>query len=516
LSVLEGNLCQIRVPSGDDLARATQQVIHDNRLDALAHPAPNPLADISLASGKIKHIIYVIKENRTYDQVLGDVAQGNGDPSLTLFGREVTPNQHALAARFVLLDNLYASAEVSGDGWCWSTAGMEAAYVARNIPYNYSHRGRKYDYEGQNNGYITGGFPANGLDGKPLMKEGQFVHGAKPIPDVASTGPHLWDAAAQAGLSMRNYGFFLSFNTTAEGLKDVPDNYPTVRGLQPPGHDLAGVSDIDYRRFDLDYPDSEAPALYAGQSGDQKCLYATTAYGASRMPSRFSEWNREFQMMLAKDPSGSAAPTLIMVRLMMDHNHGAASGKHTPRSYAADNDYAVGQLVQAVSQSPIWSSTAIFVIEDDAQNGVDHVDAHRTTGFIISPWIKANSVDHHFYNTDSFLKTMELLLGLKPLSQFDAVADPVLDWDAAPANAQPYQAILPAKEVIGELNPRAKDLRAGDPRLKMALESDAMDFTHADAAPAQELNRITWQTVHGPESKMPAPRGLSNKDDDDD
>jgi hypothetical protein len=491
-------------------------VIKDNRLDVLAHPAPNPLADIALASGKIKHLIYVIKENRTYDQILGDVTQGNGDPSLAMFGRTVTPNQHALAERFVLLDNLYASGEVSGDGWCWSTAGMESAYVARNIPYIYSHRGRKFDFEGQNNGYITGGFPANGPDGKPLMSEGQFQHGAAPIPDVAGTGRHFWDAAAEAGISMRNYGFFLSFNTQAQGLTSMPDNYPTVRGLQPPGHDLAGVSDIDYRRFDLDYPDSDAPAFYSRQSGDKNCLYLNTAYGAAWSASRFAEWNREFQAMLAKEPDGSAVPTLMMIRMPTDHTHGASSGKHTPRSYAADNDYAVGQLVQAVSQSPIWSSTAIFVIEDDAQNGVDHVDCHRTTGFIISPWIKANSVDHHFYNTDSFLKTMELLLGIKPLSQFDAVADPVMDWDTSAANAQPYRAIMPAMELIGELNPTAKDLRAGDPRLEMARESDAMDFTHADAAPAQPLNQIIWHTVNGPNSKMPPPRGLPDKEGDDD
>jgi YVTN family beta-propeller protein len=516
LSVLEGNLIQIHVPTGKDLQEASDQVINYNHLDELARPTPNPLAGIGLASGKIKHVIYIIKENRTYDQVLGDMPQGNGDASLAMFGRTVTPNQHALAERFVLLDNLYASGEVSGDGWCWSTQGMEAAYVARNIPYMYSHRGRKYDFEGQNNGYITGGFPATAPDGKPTIESGQFRNGAKPIPDVAGTNRHFWDSAAQAGLSMRNYGFFLSFDTPAEGLKSMPDNYPTVQGLQPPGHDLAGVSDIDYRRFDLDYPDSDAPAIFTRQGGGKSCLFAKTAYGAHDMPSRFSEWNREFQMMLAKSPDGSAVPTLLMVRLMMDHTHGASSGKHTPRSCAADNDYAVGQLVAAVSHSPIWSSTAIFVIEDDAQNGVDHVDAHRTTGFIISPWIKANSVDHHFYNTDSFLKTMELLLGMKPLSQFDLVAGPVLDWDTSPANAQPYDAVMPPREIIGEMNPRAKDLHAGDPRLQMAMQSDAMDFVHPDAAPAQELNQIIWKTVNGPSSKMPAPRGVSSKDDDDD
>ncbi|MGD0767805.1 MAG: alkaline phosphatase family protein [Tepidisphaeraceae bacterium] len=524
LNVIHGNVCTVRIPKEDELAKSTQQVLDDNRLNVLTHNNSNPLANLGLAAGKITHVFYVIKENRTYDQVLGDLPQGNGDKSLTLFGRDVTPNHHALAERFVLLDNLYACGEVSGDGWTWSTQGMADAYVERNVPYHYSNRGRKFDFEGQNNGYVTGGFPARDEHGKPLTTMPSLQNGAPAIPDVASTGRNLWDTARQAGISLRNYGFLLSFNDRVTGLAGGPDNYPGPAGLQPPGHDLAGISDIDYRRFDLDFPDSDAPFIYATKTGNSKALFKKSAFGQYKVPSRFTEWNREFQMMLARSPDGSAVPALTMIRLPNDHTTGATPGKHTPRSYVADNDYALGEIVQAISRSPIWRSSAVFVIEDDAQSGADHVDAHRTIGFIISPWIKANSVDHHFCNTDSMLKTIELILGLGPMSQYDAVADPIMDWDDSPSNAAPYDAIAASPVMIAERNPKVSDLSAGDPRRKMALESEKMDFTHADAAPALELDQIVWKTIKGPDSVMPImhrtlPGGVhpaGDNDDDDD
>src|SRR5947208_1323299 len=169
-------------------------------------------------------------------------------------------------------------------------------------------------------------------------------------------------------------------------------------------------------------------------------------------------------MRRATDASGGAVPALMLVRMPTDHGVGARGGKHSVSSYVADNDYALGQMVEAVSKSSIWKNTAIFVIEDDAQSGLDHVDVHRTTGFVISPWIKANSVDHHFYNTDSMLKTIELLLGLKPLSQYDAVADPIQDWDTTPSNAQAYDPIVPPKDLIAQINPKKEELSADDPR----------------------------------------------------
>jgi Phosphoesterase family len=279
---------------------------------------------------------------------------------------------------------------------------------------------------------------------------------------------------------------------------------------------MAGMTDIDYRRFDLDYADSDAPEMYFKQTGDKACLFANSHYGKYDAPCRFTEWNREFQMMLQKDPTGGAVPTLTLIRLPEDHTVAAKSGKHAPQAYLADNDYALGEIVQAVSNSAIWNSTAIFVIEDDAQSGVDHVDAHRTTAYVISPFIKAHSIDHHFHNTDGFLKTIELLLGLHPLSQYDAVADPILDWDDSPTNAEPFKAIMPSKDLIGATNPTASALRHDDPRFKLARDSDAMDFTHADAAPALRMDQITWQTVRGTHSVMPTPKGIWGKQDEDD
>ena len=447
----------------------------------------------------------------------------------------MTPNQHALADRFVLLDNCYACGDVSGDGWVWSTQGTANAYTSRNMPYHYSHRGRSFDYEGQNNGYITGGFPATGVDGRPLATTGPFADGAPAVPDVAQSAPHLWDAAAKAGVTYRNYGFYLSFAqhaaTTQPGAAAdsgpvlIPEDYPTVPGLQPPGHDGAGKTDADFRRFDLDYADSDAPQTWSDRTGDANCLYKTAAFGKYAAPSRFAEWDREFKQMLAADPTGRSVPNLMLVRLPHDHTQGLSRRHHTPASEVADNDYAVGQVVDAVSHSAIWPHTAIFVIEDDAQAGPDHVDCHRTTAYVISPYVRRGSVDHRFANTDTLLRTMGLLLGTDPLCAFDAAATPLLDWTAAADNAEPYAAVLPAKNLIAQITPaRRSTASAAGPMERLADASDRMDFVHADAAPADALNRIVWQSVRGVGSPMPPPRntltsttaGPKQDDDDDD
>ncbi len=454
-----------------------------------------------LPVGKIRHVIYIVKENRTYDQVLGDLPQGNGDTSLVQFGKEVTPNQHAIASRFVLLDNFYDCGEASGDGWPWSTQALANEYVIKNLPYNYSGRGRNYDFEGQNNGYPTGGFPATDPDGKPLSPV--FPAGAPPIPDVAEgPGGHLWDVVQQAGRSYRNYGFYYTFGVPGV----IPDNYPATAGIQPPGHDLAGRSDWDFRRYDNDYPDSEGPLRAYRLTGNPLCLYARTAYGKYQMPSRFSEWQREFRQMLKKDPAGGAVPDLMTVRVHHDHTQGLTPGKHTPRSEVADNDFAVGQLVEEVSKSSIWSSTAIFVIEDDAQDGADHVDAHRSVCYVASPWIRAGSVDHTFYNTTSVLRTIELLLGVGPMTGYDAGATPIQDWDRSPSNGSAFSAQLPDPGIVCEVT-RAWLHAIRSPGLrKLAAESARMDFSRPDRAPSRRLNEIIWKSVKGVDSRMPAPR----------
>ena len=537
LNRMVGDVQAMPVPTGEQLADATAAVLHAAHLPpdvAPPSPADNPLASISRAAGGITHVIYVIKENRTYDQVLGDDPRGNGDPSLTLFGKAVTPNLHALADRFVLLDNCYACGDVSGDGWVWSTQGTANAYTVRNMPTQYSHRGRTFDFEGQNNGYITGGFPALDPDGKPLADAPGFSNGAPPVPDVAQSAPHLWDVAKAAGVSYRNYGFYLSYAELSQkpakaaadeddgdpvavpGHTAMPADYPTVAGLQPPGHDGAGLTDADFRRFDLDYADSDAPAIYFRQTHDRNCLYKTQAFGKYAAPSRFAEWSREFHQMLAHDPTGHGVPNLMLVRMPHDHTQGLSRRHHTPSSEVADNDYGVAQIVDAVSHSPIWPHTAVFVIEDDAQAGPDHVDCHRTTAYVISPYIRRATVDHRFCNTDTLLRTMELLLGTQPMSAYDAHAAPLLDWTATPDNAEPYAAVLPDKAWIAQVTPGGRGRPAatrpaaaaalGQPIDTLADASDRMDFDHADAAPADALNRIIWKSVRGPAAVMPAPR----------
>jgi YVTN family beta-propeller protein len=493
LNTIIGTISLISVPSPSELGVFTNQVLQNNGIvTARAGVGPNDhrLDGIGLKAGKITHVIYIVKENRTYDQVLGDIPQGNGDPSLVLFGQNVTPSLHALAQRFVLLDNFFDAGEASGDGWPWSTGSMANEYVIKNLPYNYSGRGRNYDFEGQDNGYPAGGFPPNDPYGHQNSQ--QFPNGLPAIPDVAEApGHHIWDAVRAAGLSYRNYGFFYTFGVTGV----IPDNYPAAAGLLPAGHDLGGVSDFDYRRYDNQYPDSEGPPSYG-------CLYNTAAYGHYNMPSRFSEWNREFQEMLAQDPSGNSVPAFMTVRFNHDHTEGYRSGNFTPQAEVSDNDYSVGQLVDTISKSVIWQHTAIFVIEDDAQDGPDHVDAHRSTAYVISPYIKQGYVDHTFYNTDSILKTIELLLGVKPLTQYDAIATPILAFDTQPSNGATFNAIKASQDVMCQKVSRLV-LAKGNPMRKWAIESAKMNFDVPDSAPSAKLNEVLWKSVKGPNSKMP-------------
>ena len=518
LNLIEGSVQTIPVPNSTQLAAQTQQVLANNRLAEIGSASPttvtsaNPLAAINLKAGKIKHVIYIVKENRTYDQILGDEPGGNGDPSLVLFGRDVTPNLHALAERFVLLDNFYDCGEASGDGWPWSTQGQASEYVIKNLPYNYSGRGRNYDFEGTNNNYPVGGFPATDPYGQPLVPKSPFhdpTNGGKApaIADVSQApGGHIWDDALKnidltgTGLTSkyRNYGFFAVFGDNVV----TPDNYPADAGLQPAGHDGGGITDIDFRRYDAAYADSEGPLKVYNATGKTSVLYPRATYGHYAMPSRYTEWNREFQQMLAKDPTGNAVPAFETLRVMHDHTQGLSAGVHTPRAEVADNDYSVGQIVEAVSKSPIWNSTAIFVIEDDAQDGPDHVDGHRSTCYVISPYIKRASVDHTFYNTDSVLKTMELLLNIPPMNQYDAVATPILDFGTDPAqNSGPYAATQPDASILGEIAPAAQST---DTLFPLEQLSAKMDFAHPDSAPVGLLNEIIWKSVKGVHSKLPA------------
>ena len=523
LNLIQGNVITFPPPTAAQLASDTQQVLANNSISAITAPAPNPLAGIGLhapGGSGIKHVIYIVKENRTYDQVLGDLPQGNGAPNLVLFGQKVTPNFHALAQDYVLLDNFYCCSEASGDGWPWSTQSYANEYVIKDLPYNYSGRGRNYDFEGSDNFYPTGGFPATDPYGQPNAA-GLFPTGGPPITDVAQNpNQHIWDdieknvslTGTPLTTMYRNYGFFLTLTVTRTGL--VPDNYPAVAGVQPAGHDTSGISDYDFREFDLNYADSEAPTLNSTPYTTPTFSYnpAATPGTTAAMPgtasiSRFTEFKKEFQELQKADPNLNNFPAFTTLRYMGDHTNGYTSAGPTPASHVADNDYAVGQTIDLLSHSPIWGSTAVFVIEDDAQDGPDHVDCHRSPCFVISPFIKKGFVDHTFYNTDSVLKTMEQLLGAPPLSEYDATANTIAaPFDTTASNIAPYtvQAYDPA--TIAGRNPALSSLKPGTVAYQMEKLAAKMDFVHPDSADPKTVNEMIWKSVKGMNSQMPAPR----------
>ena len=450
--IYEGTVSRLPIPSPTELAGFTKDVIKYNFI----RPGLDKSELAGFKNPGIKHVIYIIKENRTYDNVLGDLPQGNGDPSICLFPRKVTPNLHALAERFVLLDNFHVCAEVSQDGWVWSTAGMISAYASRNTPYNYSDRGRSYDTEGSNNGV-------------PVDLIG--------LPDVARPpSGYLWDHCAKHKIAFRNYGFYSQFQDPEDKRNDIMrnshDNTPTKMALLK-------TTDLDYRRYDLTYPDSEVYEKY--NFGYPKQRKSFGKFGAQ---SRISEWKREFESFVKQ----GTLPSLMMIRFGDDHTSGTQDGMPVPEAMVADNDYAVGQLVDIVSHSSVWSSTVICVLEDDAQAGLDHVDAHRSTAYVISPYIARSTVDSHFYNTDSMLRTMELLLGMPPMSEFDATAPPINVFGSDLDNAEPYEAQLPAKEIVCRVNTKASYRSEDSEEVSMDQEESEID---------EELNDILWVSVKG-------------------
>jgi DNA-binding beta-propeller fold protein YncE len=462
-NVIEGTVSRIELPQAlADLSRLTKSALANLEV-AQTTKFSNP---------GIKHAIYIIKENRTYDQVFGDIPEGNGDPSLTLFGEAVTPNQHALAKRFLLLDNFYTCAEVSADGWNWSTSGMINEFTARNVPNNYSRRRPSYDYEGSNNGY----FPD--LEG---------------LPDVArAPGGYIWDNAIQHHVSLRNYGFFVG-DVEAKGAKSSqksPTNGATKRALIP-------YTDTSFRQFDMQLPDSDLwTKLHVTAENQMK------SYGLYGSNSRFAEWKREFDgYVKAKN-----LPALTLLRLPRDHTAGTSPGNWTPEAMVADNDYAVGEIVDAVSHSPFWESTAIFILEDDSQAGTDHVDCHRFPALVITPYLEKAGKDSGFYNTDSMLHTIEQLLHLPPMNSFDAFA-PTFRFSKQPVNSAPYEAVMPDPKIAATLN-TADAYRAAD---SVRLLHNLFEETKSDL----ELNDILWHAIKG-NRPMPKARGsaFTHRDDD--
>ncbi|HYR57465.1 MAG TPA: alkaline phosphatase family protein, partial [Chthoniobacteraceae bacterium] len=414
----------------------------DQKTAALALDG-NPIPQKPGADSPIKYVIYIIKENRTYDQVLGDLKQGNGEADLCLFPERVTPNLHAIAREFVLLDNFYVDAEVSADGHEWSMGAYATDFVEKSWPLSYGHgKGGKFPYPSE---------------------------GAYPIATPA--GGYLWDRAREAGVSYRSYGEFIANGKTPET--------PGKARLKA----LEGHFDPLFFGFDLAYPDVKR---------------------AARFISELRRFEQEGEM-----------PRLQIVRVPNDHTAGTSPGKRTPTACVSDNDLAMGQIVEAVSRSKFWPQTAMFVLEDDAQNGPDHVDAHRSPAFVISPFVRRGTVDSTMYSTTSMLRTIELILGLAPMSQFDAAAMPMFACFQKDADTREFTA-RPANVDLEEKNARTA---------YRAKESSRMNFAKEDAADDLRLNEIVWRSVKGAGSPMPAPiraafvftekKKTARRDDDD-
>jgi DNA-binding beta-propeller fold protein YncE len=414
LGQINGTLIILPVrTSTSDLARFSQRVASANGWNATRREEKYP---------PFEHVIYIIKENRTYDQVLGDLPQADGDTSLLFFPRSVSPNHHALAERFGIFDRFFVNAEVSADGHNWSTAAYVTDYVQKTTPQNYSGRGRSYDYEGTNRGVV-------------------------PEDDVAEpSSGYLWDLADRAGITYRNYGAFVDEPNDPAGPKSA--GYVATKAK------LAAHTNAAFSGFDMDIPDQV----------------------------RADIWLKDFQEFVR----AGKLPALEIVRLPNDHTSGGAAGKPTPRAYMADNDLALGRIIEALTRSPFWKSTVVFVVEDDAQDGPDHVDSHRSVLLVISPYNRGR-VFHRFANTTDVLATIEDILGLGRMSQFDYYGRPLREiWERTP-DLTPYVALKPGVP-LDEKNPT----RGAAAEASKQLTLDKEDSSNDDL-----FNRILWKTIKG-------------------
>jgi len=445
-SSLEGSLSILPTPDDATLAKYTRTVYDLTPYTDATRLAPgstdgSPIPARVGDPSPIKHVFYVIRENRTYDQILGDLDRGNGDPSLALFGEEITPNAHALAREFVTLDNFYVNAEVSYSGHAFSTGAYANDFVEKMWPTNYGGRGGKYLSEG---------------GGQMRTAYGNIA---------APPNGYLWDAVLRVKRTVRSYGEFAEYARDA-----APDTEPSTaarpaaRGLVKatvPG--LDGHVHPSYPPYDLSIPDNQ----------------------------RVDVWLEEFRTFEAN----GQLPSLSIIRLGNDHTSGTRAGAPTPRAMIAENDLALGRLVDAISHSVYWKDSAIFVLEDDAQNGPDHVDAHRSPAFVISPFTRRGVVDSTLYTTSGMLRTMELILGAEPMTQYDAAATPMHAAFQKTALLTSYT----KKDARIRLDERNRASAPG------AAASARMDFDEADMTPELELNEILWWSVHGPKSRMPPP-----------
>ena len=464
--------------------------------------------------GPIKHVVYIIRENRTYDQILGDLtdsagkAVGNGDRSLAMYGEDVTPNLHALARQFGVLDNFYDSAEVSGDGHVWSNTAIGTDYLERTWQDNYRGRQRGYDYEG----VVS--------EGLPLEQR---------IPDVVEPGSgYIWGNVARHGLTLVHFGEFI--HTTfcnekeGEGRQMDPTEGPlgpgracAVRTAVKPGERLPEVWGGGVNKWPWDVP------LIATNTATKPELVGHFATEYPDFNLKVPDQVREdiFERHLAGWVKDRAAgndtmPNFVMLRLANDHTAGTTPGGPTPKSSIADNDLAVGRAVEAISHTAYWDDTAFFILEDDAQNGADHVDAHRSLGVVVSKYAPKVAdggvfVDSRFYSTVSMVKTMEMVLGLPPMNNNDALSSAMGSLFTGKGEQGAF--VADRRNDANGLIYKANEKTAAG-----AKESAKMDFKHADRAPAEKLNVILWEDAMGSApvpSMLTEKRRKPKKDDDD-
>ncbi|MCL4794885.1 MAG: hypothetical protein KJZ84_09985 [Bryobacteraceae bacterium] len=464
-----GSVAVVDFPDAAQLANYTNAVAENTRLTLAGRPQPaarpaarnvQPKAIPARAGDPslIEHVVYIIKENRTYDQVLGALPQGNGDPSLVMFGREVTPNQHKLAENYVLFDNFYATGGNSGDGHQWVTQANETAYCLWP-----GYEGRSYPFDGTDPiAYAQGGF--------------------------------LWDAALKAGKTVRVYGEYAGRLTEAR-----PQARATYFERWRKGGDFT-------KEFHIVAPIDPLNKILAAN-------YPTYTNAVPDVV-RASIFLEDVKKWDAKNPM----PNLAILQLPSDHTFGATPGASTPKAMVADNDLALGQIIEGLSKTPFWRKTAVFVVEDDAQNGVDHVDGHRTIAFVASPYARRGHVDSTFYANQSITKTIELILGLPALSIFDLIANDMRNAFTDTPDFTPYTHLTP-EQSLDDLNPPAQALR-GEAR-RAALDSAKMRWDVPDAAPTERLNRVLWGMIKGWKTPYPgakstvfAPLSLETDDDD--
>jgi DNA-binding beta-propeller fold protein YncE len=484
LQQVKGGFLSLPRPDAAELKRLTEQVAANNHFVSAPPVAPV----FSFLRSKIKHVIYIVKENRTYDQILGDLEKGNGDPKLTLFKEPVTPNHHQLARQFVTLDNFFDSGEVSGNGWNWTTAARATDNVERTVVMNYGRRGFTYDFQNLNRNINIGAGnvearkaenPANaGLPDAEDQLPGPADVDAPDGPEDEPGAGYLWDSALRSGLTVRNYGFFCDDLRYAEP-KESPSAVPLLhdpassgtRVAFPANPRLIERTDPYFRSFDQRFPDYW----------------------------RYKEWEREFDEFAKKDN----LPSLELMWLNHDHfgTFGSAiDGVNTVETMMGDNDYAVGLVAEKIAHSKYNQDTLIFVVEDDAQNGPDHVDAHRSLALVIGPYVKQGVLVSQRYNTVSLLRTIEEVLGLKPLGLNDAVQGPMdevfsseqAQWNyvaRVPAALRSTQLPLPQSapgEKPGSFHPK-RDAEY------WARETEGMDFSAADRMDSARFNQILWQ-----------------------